>query len=67
MLVAGVVDNVGMTRKRAVGLVSIGVLLAALPPMLNMRVFVPWDLTFGSGMQTLGALLAAVAGFMVES
>lgn len=60
VLVAGVVDNVGMTRKRAVGLVSIGVLLAALPPMLNMRVFVPWDLTFGSGMQTLGALLAAV-------
>jgi SNF family Na+-dependent transporter len=32
----------------------------AIPPMINMRVFVPWDLTFGSGMQTLGALLAAL-------
>lgn len=60
VLVAGVVDNLGMTRKRAIGLVSTGVLLAAVPPMLNMRVFVPWDLTFGSGMQTLGALLAAL-------
>ncbi len=28
--------------------------------MINLQVFVPWDLTFGSGMQTLGALLAAV-------
>jgi SNF family Na+-dependent transporter len=28
--------------------------------MVNMEVFVPWDLTFGSGMQTLGALVAAV-------
>jgi hypothetical protein len=36
------------------------VLLCAIPPMLNMRVFVPWDLTFGSGMQTLGALIAAL-------
>ncbi len=60
VLVAGVVDNLGVTRKRAIGLVSTGVLLAAVPPMLNMRVFVPWDLTFGSGMQTLGALLAAL-------
>jgi hypothetical protein len=25
-----------------------------------MRIFLPWDLTFGSGMQTLGALLAAL-------
>ena len=29
--------------------------------MINMRVFVPWDLTFGSGMQTLGALFAVIA------
>ncbi|HEX9731160.1 MAG TPA: hypothetical protein VGG06_04140, partial [Thermoanaerobaculia bacterium] len=28
---------------------------------VNMEVFQPWDLTFGSGMQTLGALLAVVA------
>jgi SNF family Na+-dependent transporter len=25
-----------------------------------MRVFIPWDLTFGSGMQTLGALLSVI-------
>ena len=36
------------------------VFFVAIPPMLNNRVFVPWDLTFGSGMQTLGALVAAV-------
>ena len=29
--------------------------------MINMRIFVPWDLFFGSGMQTLGALLAVIA------
>jgi len=28
--------------------------------MINNEVFIPWDLTFGSGMQTLGALVAAV-------
>ena len=28
--------------------------------MINNRIFVPWDLTFGSGMQTLGALVAVV-------
>ena len=31
-----------------------------IPPMINLRVFVPWDLTFGSGAQTLGALTAVV-------
>jgi hypothetical protein len=36
------------------------VFLFAIPPMINMRVFVPWDLTFGSGMQTFGALLAVL-------
>ncbi len=36
------------------------VFLIALPPMINMEIFVPWDLTFGSGMQTLGALLSVV-------
>jgi NSS family neurotransmitter:Na+ symporter len=25
-----------------------------------MRIFFPWDLTFGSGMQTLGTLLAVI-------
>ena len=36
------------------------VLLLALLPMVSMEVFVPWDLTFGSGMQTLGALVSAL-------
>ena len=36
------------------------VFLCSLPPTVNMSVFVPWDLTFGSGMQTAGVLLAVV-------
>jgi SNF family Na+-dependent transporter len=28
--------------------------------MINNRIFIPWDLTFGSGMQTLGALVAVL-------
>jgi SNF family Na+-dependent transporter len=35
-------------------------LTLSIPPMINMSIFVPWDLTFGSGMQTLGALFAVV-------
>jgi neurotransmitter:Na+ symporter, NSS family len=27
---------------------------------VNNAIFVPWDLTFGSGMQTLGSLLAVL-------
>lgn len=61
VLVAGLTDNTSVTRQRAVWLVCGLVLLLALPPMVNMRVFVPWDLTFGSGMQTLGAVFAVVA------
>ena len=34
--------------------------LIAIPPTINTRIFVPWDLTFGSGMQTLGSFLAVV-------
>ena len=61
VLVAGLTDNLAMSRARAVRLVlSVAMLLAAIP-MINLRVFVPWDLTFGSGMQTLGALLAVIA------
>jgi NSS family neurotransmitter:Na+ symporter len=29
--------------------------------MPNQKIFLAWDLTFGSGMQTLGSLLAVVA------
>lgn len=60
VLVAGVTDNTGMERRRATTLVSLLVLFLALPPMLNMRIFVPWDLTFGTGFQTFGALVAAL-------
>lgn len=61
VLVAGLTDNTRLSRRRAVWLLAAVVYLLALPPMVNLRVFVPWDLTFGSGMQTLGSLLAVVA------
>ena len=36
-------------------------------PMLNLKIFVIWDLTFGSGMQTLGALLTVLtAGWFIQ-
>lgn len=61
VLVAGVTDNTGIGRPRAVTLTTVVVFAFALPPMINMNVFTPWDLTFGSGFQTLGALLSVVA------
>ena len=60
VLVAGLVDNLGMDRKRAVRLMAVLVGVVALVPMLNLKVFVLWDLTFGSGMQALGALLTVL-------
>lgn len=60
VLVAGLTDNTRLARNTAIPLVCAAALLFALPPMINLRVFVPWDLTFGSGMQTLGALLAVL-------
>lgn len=60
VLVAGFVDSLDWTRRRAVWTVFAGSLILALPPMINLRVFVPWDLTFGSGGQTLGALIAVL-------
>lgn len=60
VLVAGLTDNTAFSRKRAVWLVAAMVVTFAVPPMLNMRVFVPWDLTFGSGAQTAGALAAVL-------
>jgi len=60
VLVAGLTDNTALGRRKAVWLVAAVVFFVAIPPMLNNQVFVPWDLTFGSGMQTLGALVAAV-------
>lgn len=61
VLVAALTDNTRMPRRRAVWVMAGAVLLVALPPMTSMRVFVPWDLTFGSGMQTFGALCALLA------
>ncbi len=60
VLIAGLTDNTTMNRRRAVWIAAGAVFLASIPPMINLEVFVPWDLTFGSGMQTLGALLAAI-------
>jgi NSS family neurotransmitter:Na+ symporter len=60
VLVVGLTDNTSWPRRRAVWTLALVVWLVALVPMLNMRVFVPWDLTFGSGMQTFGALCAVL-------
>lgn len=59
-LVAGLTDNTRLTRTRAVWLMAAVVFLLAIPPSINNRIFIPWDLTFGSGMQTLGSLLAVI-------
>lgn len=61
VLIAGLTDNAGMSRRKATFAVSGLVFLLALPPMTNMKVFVPWDLTFGSGAQTAGVLVAVLA------
>ena len=60
VLVAGLTDNTRVTRTRAVWLMSAAVFVISIPPTINNGIFVPWDLTFGSGMQTLGALLAVL-------
>lgn len=61
VLVGGITDNTKMTRRNAIWGVSIIVFFLAIPPMINFKIFVPWDLTFGSGMQVLGSLLAVFA------
>jgi neurotransmitter:Na+ symporter, NSS family len=60
VLVAGVTDNTGISRRTATWLTAGGVLVLSVPPMINMKIFVPWDLTFGTGFQTVGALVAAL-------
>lgn len=60
VLVAGLTDNTRLSRRRAVWIMSAGVFVLAIPPIINTGIFVPWDLTFGSGMQTLGSLLAVL-------
>ncbi len=61
VMIAGIVDNTKLNRTQATWLmVAIGFVLA-IPPMINFKVFLPWDLFWGSGMQTLGSVLAVVA------
>jgi neurotransmitter:Na+ symporter, NSS family len=61
VLIAGLTDNTSLSRRRAVWLIAAVVFVVSLVPMINLRIFLRWDLTFGSGMQTFGALCAAVA------
>jgi NSS family neurotransmitter:Na+ symporter len=60
VLVAGLTDNTKLARSRAVWIVAAAVFVLSIPPTINNGIFVPWDLTFGSGMQTLGSLVAVV-------
>jgi neurotransmitter:Na+ symporter, NSS family len=60
VLVAGVTDNTRLPRRRAVWVMAAACFGLAIPPSINNAIFVPWDLTFGSGMQTLGSLLAVL-------
>ena len=60
VLVAGLTDNTGLSRTRAVWVMTAAAFLVSIPPTINMAIFLPWDLTFGSGMQTLGALIAVL-------
>ncbi|MFL6233319.1 MAG: sodium-dependent transporter [Thermoanaerobaculia bacterium] len=59
--VAALTDNTSLSRRQAVGWLALLIFLIALPPMPNQKIFVAWDLTFGSGMQTLGSLFAVLA------
>jgi len=61
VLVGGIVDNTDMERKKAIIVICAIVYVLAIPPMINFKIFVPWDLIFGSGMQALGSLLAVIA------
>jgi neurotransmitter:Na+ symporter, NSS family len=60
VLVAGLTDNTRITRTRAVWVMCAACFVLAIPPSINNAIFVPWDLTFGSGMQTLGSLFAVI-------
>jgi NSS family neurotransmitter:Na+ symporter len=60
VLIGGIVDNSTLRRTRAVIIACAVVALLAVPTMINMKIFFPWDLIFGSGMQTLGTLMAVI-------
>ena len=58
VLVGGLGDNTRLSRRKAVVICCGVVYLLAIPPMLSYRIFIPWDLLFGSGMQVFGSLMA---------
>jgi NSS family neurotransmitter:Na+ symporter len=60
VLVAGLTDNTRLSRRQAILATVVAILVLSVPPTINLRIFVPWDLTFGSGMLTFGALMAAL-------
>ena len=60
VVVAGLTDHTKLTRGRAAWVMAAVAFLMALVPMVNQRILQIWDLAYGSGMQTLGALVAAV-------
>ena len=60
VIVAGFTDSFAWSRRRATWTVYAVSIVLAIPPMINLDIFVPWDLTFGSGGQTFGALVAVV-------
>jgi len=60
VLVGGAVDNSRIERKKVVFFICGTVYVLAIPPMINFKIFLPWDLIFGSGMQALGSLLAVI-------
>ena len=60
VLVGGIVDNTAVERKKAVLYACIVCYVLAIPPMINFQIFVPWDLTFGSGMQVVGSFMAVL-------
>ncbi len=67
VLIAGLTDNTSIKRKKAVWLIAGIVFFVSIPPMINMKIFVPWDLTFGSGMQTIGSLLTVITvGWVIK-
>ncbi len=66
VLVVGLAESLGWDRKRAIWTMAGATLVLAIPPMINLAVFVPWDLTFGSGGQTFGAVAAmATVGWVM--
>lgn len=60
VLVAALGDERKWSRRRAAFAIALAVFLLGAAPAANMKLFGIWDLTFGSGMQTLGGLVAVL-------